>query len=75
MGYIKWMDENPKWLKIVLALPIINILWEVYRLVKSIEDDNVLGIVLAVILIIFGGFFMWLLDIITLAVNEEILWF
>ncbi|MGI6781503.1 MAG: hypothetical protein ACOX56_01505 [Acholeplasmataceae bacterium] len=75
MGFVKWMDNNPKWLKVVLALPVVDVLWVVYRLIKSINDKNVLGIVLAVLLIVIGLPWLWLLDIITLLLLDKVLWF
>ncbi|MGI6787177.1 MAG: hypothetical protein ACOX5X_01290 [Acholeplasmataceae bacterium] len=75
MGFVKWMDANPKWLKVVLALPLLDILWVIYRLIKSVNDKSTLGVVLAVILIVIGLPWLWLLDIITLLVLNKVLWF
>ncbi len=72
--YIKFMDELPMIAKILFALPFLDILWNVYRLIKSIRDENTLGIVLAVILLLFSTI-VWLVDIITLAVYGKVLWF
>lgn len=68
------MDDLPMIAKILFALPFLDILWNVYRLIKSIRDENTLGIVLAVILLLFSTF-VWLVDIITLAVYGKVLWF
>lgn len=74
MGFVKWMDNNPKWLKIVLAIPFLDIIWVVYRLVKSMTDKNVLGIVLAIILLVVGIPFLWIVDIVTLILMDKVLW-
>lgn len=74
-SYVKWMDSNSKLVKVLLALPIINILWWVYRLFKSIDEGNVLGIVLAILLLIIGIPFLWIIDLITLIVMDKVLWF
>ncbi|NMA05469.1 MAG: hypothetical protein GX931_03755 [Acholeplasmataceae bacterium] len=74
-SYVNWMEGNSKLVKVLLALPIINILWWVYRLFKSIEKGHTLGIVLAIILLIVGIPFLWLLDLITLIVLDKVLWF
>ncbi len=71
---IKALDKLPKWAKIILALPVLDIIWNIYRLIKSVKKDNVLGIVLAVVLIVIGIAFMWLVDIITIALNDRVLW-
>lgn len=71
---VNTFDSLPKWLKIVLALPFLDIVWVVYRLFKSIAKNNTLGIVLAILLIIIGIPFLWLVDIITLAIQDKVLW-
>ena len=72
--YIKFMDDLPMIAKILFALPFLDILWNVYRLIKSVRDENTLGIVLAVILLLFSTI-VWLVDLITLAVYGKVLWF
>lgn len=71
---IQAFDNLPKWAKIVLALPVLDIVWAVYRLCKSIDKQNALGIVLGILMIIFCPFFVWIIDIITLAVYDKVLW-
>ena len=73
-SFIKAMDDLPRRLKIILALPMIDIVWVVYRLIKSIDQKNTLGIVLAIILLVIGIPFLWLVDIITLIINNKVLW-
>lgn len=73
-SFIKGMDGLALWIKIILALPILDIVWNVYRLARSIDKGSVLGIVLGILLIIIGIPFMWLVDIISLIVANKILW-
>lgn len=71
---INGFDNLPQWLKIVLALPGLDIVWAVYRLCRSIDKQNVLGIVLGVLMILICPVIMWIVDIITLAVYNKVLW-
>lgn len=71
---ISTLDSLPKWGKLLLALPVLDIVWVVYRLVRSIEKKNTLGIVLAAVLIFVGIPFMWLIDFITLLLQDRIYW-
>ncbi len=73
-AYVNWMDNNSKLLKVILALPILDILWVIYRLFKSIEKGHGLGIILAIILLFFAPI-LWLIDIITLILLDKVLWF
>ena len=72
--FIKALDELPLLVKIILALPVIDIVWVIYRIIKSVASENTLGIVLGVLLLIIGIPFLWLIDIITLIVYNKVLW-
>ena len=67
-------DNLPKWAKFILAVPLLDIVWVVYRLLRSVEKQNVLGIVLAVLLIFIGIPFLWLVDIITIILQDRVYW-
>ncbi len=71
---IKVMDNLPQWAKIILALPFLDIVWNIYRLLKSISKNNTVGIVVAVIILFVGVPFMWLIDIICIAYNNHVWW-
>ncbi|MBE7074267.1 MAG: hypothetical protein E7379_04185 [Clostridiales bacterium] len=73
-NFIDSMENLPLWAKILLALPALDIIWVVYRLCKSIKKENTLGIVLAIVLMIVGIPFLWLIDIITLAISNYVIW-
>lgn len=72
--FINWMEALPLWAKIIFAIPALDIVWVVYRLAKSIDKNNVLGIVLAVVLLVVGIPFLWLIDIITLLISNYVIW-
>lgn len=74
MGYVKWMDNNPKWLKVVLAIFSLGIFWGIYRIVKSAVEGNMLGVILGIVLLFVGVLVMWV-DIVTLILMDKILWF
>jgi len=71
---VKAFDKLPKLIKILLALPVINIVWHFYRLFRSIDKKSILGIVLAILLICIGWSFMWIIDIITIILFNSVLW-
>lgn len=74
-SYINAFDGFSKLVKVLLALPGLDILWVIYRICKSGERKNTLGVVLGVIMIIVGIPFLWLVDMITLATDERVIWF
>ncbi len=71
---LKTMEDLPQWVKIILALPFLDIVWNIYRLLKSISKNDTVGIVLAVLILVFGVSFMWIVDIITIAYKNFVWW-
>ena len=72
---IKAFDNLPLIVKIILALPGIAIIWQVYRLIKSISDGNVLGIILAIVLLVAGPTFFWIIDLVCIILKGNVWWF
>ena len=68
------MDNLPLIVKIILALPALDIIWNVVRLLKSVAKNNVVGIVLALVLIFVGAPFMWLIDLLCILFKGKIWW-
>ncbi len=71
---IKSVENLPLIIKLVLAIPGLDIFWNVFRVVRSLAKENILGAVLAVALIIIGIPFMWLIDLICLFASGKIWW-
>lgn len=67
---IKAFDDLPLIVKVILCIPCLDIVWSVYKICKSADKSNVLGI----LTIIPGAFFIWIIDIITVLVNGNVWW-
>ncbi len=61
---INQVNGLPLILKIVLCIPCIDIFYSVCRVINGLVKNNVLWIVLGVLTVIPGAFFMWLVDLI-----------
>jgi hypothetical protein len=72
---IRSFDNLPKIVKLILAIPALDIIWVIYRIVKSVRDNNMLGIILGVILLFAGFPFLWLIDIICIIMKDTVWWF
>ena len=70
-SFVKWFDDAPWWLKIVLALPVIDIAWAIYRIVKGAAYGKVWLIVVGILWIILGSFALWLVDLICILIWKE----
>ena len=72
---IKFVDGLDDIFKLILCIPVLNIVFSVYKLCRSIESENPLWIVLGVLTIFPGVAFMWLVDLVCLLLNRKIFWF
>ena len=72
---IKSFDNLPKIIKLILAIPALDIIWVIYRIIKSVNDNNTLGIILGAVLLFVGVPFLWLIDIICIIMNDTVWWF
>lgn len=71
---IKAIDGLPKIVRFLGTL-IWGILTNIYRLCRSIAKQDVLGIVLAIILLLCGGFFiLWIIDLVCILLDKSIWW-
>lgn len=76
MGFCKWMDKQDKIVKIIFCLPVIDILWAIYRIVGCFKGSsvNILRLILAIIWIFAGAVVLWLLDLICVILFNHICW-
>lgn len=71
---IKALDNLPLIVKLILCIPLLDIVWSVYKLCRSITKSNVLGIVLAILTIVPGAAFIWIIDLLTLVLTGKVWW-
>ena len=71
---IKAIEELPWIVKLILCIPMLDIVWTIVRLCRSIVANNTVGIVVAVILFFFAPF-VWLIDLICVILKGKIWWF
>ena len=67
--YRNFIDGLPLVLKIILALPFIDgIVYGIYRICKNTTE----GIVLGIVWIFLGASFLWILDIVFIALGKPV---
>lgn len=71
---IKALDNLSWVVKLILCIPLLDVVWTVYRLLRSLEAKNALGIVLSIVLFFFAPF-VWLVDLICVILNKQVWWF
>lgn len=72
-SFIKAMDELPLVLKIILAIPMLDIVWAIYRIIKGVAYKNVVTLIAGILWIIPGSVVCWILDIVFLATTHKLL--
>ncbi|MBQ8528606.1 MAG: hypothetical protein IJ459_02605 [Clostridia bacterium] len=62
---IKLVDDLPWIVKIILALPGLDIVWAIYRIIKGyVKKDGVL-LIIGVIWVLLGLAITWIFDLVT----------
>ena len=63
--FIKAIDNLPKLIKLILCIPVLDIIWAIYRIIKGVTKNNALLVVIGILWIVPGSMFGWIVDIIT----------
>lgn len=74
-AFCNWMDGRSRLVKILFCLPIVDILWGIYRIGGAIKNKNWLHLVLAIIWVLIAGFVGWVLDLVFILITGRIFWF
>ena len=71
MELIKAFDELPLIAKIIFALPVLNIVWAVYRIIKGACTSNTVMLVVGLIWVFAGASICWILDLVFLLLGKN----
>ena len=69
--FIKAIDRLPKILKLLLCIPVLDIVWAIYRIVKGLNKKDNLLVVIGILWIIPGSMFGWIFDIVTVLLYDH----
>lgn len=73
-NFTKALEGLPWIVRLILTI-FYDIFGNLTRLSRSLAKNHLLGIVLCVILLICGGLIvLWIVDIICVALNKDIIW-
>lgn len=77
--YTQWMEKQSLVIKILLAIPLLDISWGIYRLFKALaEKDNenfIVKLIVAILLLVPGTCITWLIDIVWILLKGNGFWF
>ena len=67
---INQIDALPLIVKIILAIPALDIVWGIYRIIKAVDTKNTVGIIVAIVLLFVP--FMWIVDILMILLKGNV---
>ena len=62
---IKAIDDLPWIAKLILCIPVLDIVWAIYRIVKGLANKDTFTLVIGIVWIIGACSITWLFDIVT----------
>ena len=68
---VKWFEKAPVWLKVIFALPGLDIIWAIFRIVKGAVKGKVGLIVVGILWIILGWAILWIVDIVSIIIKKH----
>lgn len=71
MELIKAFDNLPFIVKVIFALPFLNIVWAVYRIIKGACTNNAVMLVVGILWIVLGASICWILDLVFLLLGKS----
>lgn len=73
--FIKAIDKLPLIVKLILCIPGLEIVWGIYRVLRSLVKKNIFALIIAILLIVPGATFMWVIDLICVLFTKKVWWF
>lgn len=74
--YCKWMESQPKIIKIILCIWILDVTWAVYRIGRAAVARNWFHMVLAILWVFLAfGIVGFVLDLIWVILFDRVFWF
>lgn len=68
-GIVKAINDLPLIIKLLLCIPVVEIIYGVCRVINGVAKGNILWIIGGILTIIPGATFMWLIDLIWVLVK------
>lgn len=77
--YTQWMEKQSLVIKILLAIPLLDISWGIYRLFKALAEKGsenfIVKLIVAILLLVPGTCITWLIDIVWILLKGNGFWF
>lgn len=67
---INAIDSLPLLVKVILAIPALDIVWGIYRICCALNENDTAGLIVAIVLLFVP--IMWLIDIIMILLKGNV---
>lgn len=68
--FINSLDSLPILVKVILAIPALDIVWGIYRILSALDAKNTAALVVAIVLLFIP--FMWIIDIVMILLQGRV---
>ncbi len=68
--FINSLDSMPLLVKIILAIPALDIVWNIYRIVSAVYAKNTPALIVSIILLFIP--FTWIFDIVMILLSGSV---
>ena len=68
--FLKSLDSLPILVKVILAIPALDIVWGIYRIVSAIDAKNTVALVVSIILLFVP--ITWIIDIVMILLQGRV---
>lgn len=69
-AFIDSVDALPILIKVILAIPALDIIWGIYRIVSALDRNDITALIVAIVLLFIP--FMWVIDIVFILMNGNV---
>ena len=69
--FVKSLNGLPTLLKLILALPGLDLVWSIGRVCNGLAKKDTLKTIIGILTIVPGAVFMWLVDIILIVLRGK----
>lgn len=70
-GIVGAFDNLPWIVKLIFALPGLDFLWAVYRIIKGAKKGNVIMLVMGIVWLLAGWAILWIIDIVCVVLFKK----
>ena len=63
--FIKLMNDLPWIAKLILCIPVLDIVWAIYRIIKGVATKDSFTLIIGIIWVFGACTFTWVFDLVT----------